>query len=76
VAGGGVWEGAAGDCRVGGEGALGFGEKRERPFICGRAYWATWATGHRASIWAASGRPISCWAGPTLWAEVAAQHSP
>jgi hypothetical protein len=31
VAGGGVWEGAADDCRVGGEAMLGFGGKKGAP---------------------------------------------
>jgi hypothetical protein len=42
--------------------------------IC-RAGWAKWATGPRAGTWAASCQAISCRVGPTLLAEVAAQHS-
>jgi hypothetical protein len=55
---------------------LEFRGRKGAPFICGRAYWATWATGSRAGTWAASCQAISCRAGPTLWAEAAAQHSP
>jgi hypothetical protein len=44
-------------------------------FICW-AGWAEWAPGPRASTWAASCWVFSCRVGPTLWAEIVAQHSP